>query len=232
RRAAGHGPHAPGGDPGLRAGRRRGHRRHSRHRGRGDRLSPGGSRPRAAPTGLRGGRCRRLRLRPGPHGRGPAAAPPAGVPPHRHRHRRPPLRAAVRAGAGEPLSRSLPAGFVWGAATSAYQIEGGVDLDGRGRSIWDAFCDVPGAIADSSSGAVACDHRNRWREDVALMNDLGIDAYRFSVAWPRVQPEGSGPVSKSGLDFYRSLVDALLEAEIEPHVTLYHWDLPQTLEER
>jgi beta-glucosidase len=124
---------------------------------------------------------------------------------------------------------SFPEGFVWGAATSSYQIEGGVHQDGRGSSIWDVFCAEPGRVRNGDNGAVAIDHRNRMRDDVALMADLGLRAYRFSVAWPRVQPRGRGEVSKDGLDFYSSLVDALLEVGIEPHVTLYHWDLPAAL---
>ncbi|MBP2705585.1 beta-glucosidase [Microbispora sp. RL4-1S] len=131
------------------------------------------------------------------------------------------------AGAG-----SFPAGFVWGTATAAYQIEGAVSADGRGPSIWDAFCRVPGAVARGESGEFACDHYYRWREDVDLMKELGAGAYRFSVAWPRVFPDGTGQVNKRGLDFYRRLVEALREGGIEPFVTLYHWDLPQALEER
>ena len=127
--------------------------------------------------------------------------------------------------------RGFPAGFLWGTATSAYQIEGGVDLDERGASIWDTFCAVPGNIAGGEDGAIACDHRRRWREDVELMSRLGYGAYRFSVSWPRVQPAGVGDVSESGLDFYDRLVDALLEKRIAPVVTLYHWDLPQSLED-
>ena len=126
---------------------------------------------------------------------------------------------------------AFPPGFVWGAATSAFQIEGGVALDGRGRSVWDTFCAQPGRIADGTDGSVATDHRNRWRDDVVLLAELGIPAYRFSVAWPRVQPDGAGAISQDGLDFYRELVDGLLAAGIEPVVTLYHWDLPQALED-
>jgi beta-glucosidase len=126
---------------------------------------------------------------------------------------------------------AFPSGFVWGAATSAFQIEGGVALDGRGPSIWDTLCAQPGRIRDGSDGAVAADHRNRWRDDVALLAQLGVPAYRFSVSWPRVQPEGRGRVSEDGLDFYRELVDGLLAVGIEPVVTLYHWDLPQALED-
>jgi beta-glucosidase len=125
----------------------------------------------------------------------------------------------------------FPDGFVWGASTSAAQIEGGTDLDGRGPSIWDALAARPGAIRDATDGRVAADHRRLWREDVALLAELGIPAYRFSIAWPRVQPTGSGPVSEPGLDWYRALVDALLEAGVEPVVTLYHWDLPLALEQ-
>jgi beta-glucosidase len=127
---------------------------------------------------------------------------------------------------------SFPADFVWGVATSAYQIEGAVAADGRGESIWDVFCREPGRIADGSSGAVACDHYHRWAEDVALLAGLGVGAYRFSVAWPRVFPAGRGSLEQRGLDFYQRLVDALCERGITPYVTLYHWDLPQALEER
>ncbi|WP_169982781.1 family 1 glycosylhydrolase, partial [Microbispora sp. H10836] len=130
------------------------------------------------------------------------------------------------------MPRTFPAGFVWGTATAAYQIEGAVDTDGRGPSIWDTFCRVPGAVARGESGEFACDHYHRWQEDVGLMKDLGAGAYRFSVAWPRVLPDGRGPVNRRGLDFYRRLVDALREGGIEPYVTLYHWDLPQALEDR
>jgi beta-glucosidase len=126
---------------------------------------------------------------------------------------------------------AFPPGFLWGVATSSYQIEGGVRLDGRGPSIWDTFCRVPGAIADGTDGSVAVEHRTRMRDDVTLMSELGIEAYRFSVAWPRVQPAGRGPVSDSGLGFYKDLVDTLLEVGIVPVVTLYHWDLPQELED-
>jgi len=127
--------------------------------------------------------------------------------------------------------RRFPPGFLWGVATSAFQIEGGVDLDGRGLSIWDTFCAKPGRVRDGDDGQVATDHRRRMAGDVALLAELGIGAYRFSVAWPRVQPSGRGPVGSRGLDFYRALVDALLEAGVDPVVTLYHWDLPQALED-
>ncbi|MDE2571416.1 MAG: beta-glucosidase [bacterium] len=122
--------------------------------------------------------------------------------------------------------------FVWGAATAAYQIEGAVREDGRGASIWDRFCAVAGNIANGESGAVACDHYHRMDEDVELLRQLGVDAYRFSIAWPRVLPQGTGRVNQRGLDFYRRLVDRLLEAGVRPYATLYHWDLPAALHDR
>jgi beta-glucosidase len=125
----------------------------------------------------------------------------------------------------------LPSSFRWGTATSAYQIEGAVDEDGRTPSIWDTFCRVPGAIANGDTGDLACDHYHRMPEDVALIRELGIDTYRFSVSWPRVQPGGSGPANAAGLAFYDRLTDELLSQDIEPWVTLYHWDLPQELED-
>lgn len=125
----------------------------------------------------------------------------------------------------------FPADFVWGAATSSYQIEGAWDEDGKGESIWDRFSHTPGRIKDGDTGDVACDHYHRWAEDVALMETLGLHAYRFSVSWPRVLPAGRGAVNPAGLDFYDRLVDGLLEAGIEPFVTLYHWDLPQALQD-
>lgn len=127
---------------------------------------------------------------------------------------------------------SFPPSFVWGAATSAYQIEGSVAADGRGPSIWDRFCRTPGNIADGSSGEVACDHYRRFREDVDIMAGLGLDAYRFSISWSRVMPEGTGTVNRAGLDFYKRLVAALREAGIRPFATLYHWDLPDALQSR
>jgi beta-glucosidase len=139
----------------------------------------------------------------------------------------------ARFAAGAPTGddpRRFPAGFVWGAATSAHQIEGGFDLDGRGLSIWDTFAAAGRARGDT--GAMACDHRRLMAGDAALMAELGLGAYRFSVAWPRVQPDGRGAISQSGLDFYRELVDELLGHGIEPVVTLYHWDLPQVLEDQ
>ncbi|MEM9133576.1 MAG: GH1 family beta-glucosidase [Actinomycetota bacterium] len=122
--------------------------------------------------------------------------------------------------------------FIWGSATSSYQIEGASTLDGRGESIWDRFAATPGKIADGSDGSVACDHYHRYAEDIALMNWLGLDAYRFSIAWPRIVPDGDGAVNAAGLDFYDRLVDAVLEAGITPYPTLYHWDLPQALEDK
>lgn len=129
----------------------------------------------------------------------------------------------------DALASSFPKGFHFGAATSAFQIEGAVTADGRGRSWWDDFCEQPGAIADHSDGSIACDHYGRWRDDLALVAELGHNAYRFSVAWPRVLPEGRGAVNSAGLDHYERLVDALLERGIAPYLTLYHWDLPSTL---
>jgi beta-glucosidase len=125
----------------------------------------------------------------------------------------------------------FPKGFVWGAATSAPQIEGAVHEDGRRDSIWDRFAAQDGRIADGSDPSVACDHYHLWREDVGLMKGLGVGAYRFSIAWPRVLPEGRGAVNAKGLDFYDGLVDALLESNVRPFVTLYHWDLPQALQD-
>ena len=125
----------------------------------------------------------------------------------------------------------LPSSFVFGVATASYQIEGAVDEDGRGRSIWDTFSHSPGRVHGGETGDVACDHYHRYREDVALMRDLGVGIYRFSIAWPRVLPSGAGRVNPAGLDFYARLVNTLLEAGIEPACTLYHWDLPQALED-
>jgi beta-glucosidase len=126
---------------------------------------------------------------------------------------------------------AFPPGFLWGAATAAYQIEGAASEDGRTPSIWDTFSHTPGKTVDGDTGDVACDHVHRYRDDVALMADLGLAAYRFSIGWPRVQPGGKGPANPKGLDFYQRLVDELLGAGITPWVTLYHWDLPQELED-
>ena len=126
---------------------------------------------------------------------------------------------------------ALPAEFLWGTATASYQIEGSPTADGKGPSIWDTFTHEPGRIAGGENGDVACDHYVRMPEDVALMAGLGVNAYRFSVSWPRVRPTGSGAVEPRGLDFYDRLVDQLLAAGIAPCLTLYHWDLPQALED-
>ena len=126
----------------------------------------------------------------------------------------------------------FPNNFLWGAATSAYQVEGATGADGRGTSIWDTFAAVPGNIEDATSGDVTSDHYHRWREDVALMKRIGLKAYRFSIAWPRILPDGTrASYNEAGMAFYEGLVDALLDAGIEPLVTLYHWDLPQALED-
>jgi beta-glucosidase len=132
-----------------------------------------------------------------------------------------------------PMSsaRTFPATFLWGAATAAYQIEGGATEGGRGPSIWDTYSHTPGATLNGDTGDVAADHFHRWRADVAQMQELGLGAYRFSISWPRVQPGGSGEFNAAGIAFYSGLVDALIEAGIEPVVTLYHWDLPQELED-
>jgi beta-glucosidase len=129
------------------------------------------------------------------------------------------------------LRADFPADFRWGTATASYQIEGSSQVDGKGRSIWDTFSHESGRIADGDTGDVACDHYVRMPEDVALMADLGVTSYRFSVSWPRIQPTGSGAVEPRGLDFYSRLVDQLLAAGIAPCLTLYHWDLPQALED-
>jgi beta-glucosidase len=134
--------------------------------------------------------------------------------------------------AGRSAQTRFPADFVWGAATASYQIEGAWDEDGRGESIWDTFSHTPGNVSNEDTGNVADDHYHRWQEDIAVMRDLGLQAYRFSIAWPRVLPEGEGMVNAAGLDFYDRLVDGLLAANIQPFATLYHWDLPQALQEK
>jgi beta-glucosidase len=125
----------------------------------------------------------------------------------------------------------FPSDFVWGTATSAYQIEGAVAVDGRGASIWDTFSHTPGAVANGETGDVACDYYHRWPADLDLLADLGVGAYRFSIAWPRIQPTGAGRVEQRGLDFYRRILEGLRDRGITPYVTLYHWDLPQALED-
>ncbi|WOH68754.1 GH1 family beta-glucosidase [Bradyrhizobium sp. BWA-3-5] len=131
-----------------------------------------------------------------------------------------------------PASSGFPNGFLWGTATSAYQIEGAVNEDGRGPSIWDRFSHTPGAIADGSNGDTATDHYRLYKEDIHLMKELGTKAYRFSIAWPRVFPDGTGSPNPKGLDFYKRLIDELSANGIEPFATLYHWDLPQAMQER
>jgi len=128
-------------------------------------------------------------------------------------------------------SMKFPPGFVWGAATAAYQIEGAAHADGKGESIWDRFSHTPGKVQNGDTGDVACDHYHRWPEDIALMRELGLAAYRYSIAWPRIFPAGRGALNPAGLDFYERLTDGLLAAGIQPYVTLYHWDLPQALQE-
>ena len=131
------------------------------------------------------------------------------------------------------MSSSLisPPGFLWGTATASYQIEGAVNADGRGPSVWDTFSHTPGRVKNGDTGDVAADHYRRWQQDIDLMKSLNVGAYRFSIAWPRIFPTGRGTLNQTGLDFYSRLVDGLLEADIIPFVTLYHWDLPQALED-
>ncbi len=129
------------------------------------------------------------------------------------------------------MAASLPEDFIIGSATAAYQIEGAVAEDGRGPSIWDIFTHQRGNVADGGTADIACDHYHRWPDDIALMQQLGLDAYRFSLSWPRILPAGRGAVNAKGLDFYDRLIDALLDANITPFVTLYHWDLPQALQD-
>lgn len=126
----------------------------------------------------------------------------------------------------------FPEDFCWGAATSSYQIEGAWNEDGRGESIWDRFSRIPGKVTNGDNGDIACDHYHRFQEDVALMAELGLDAYRFSIAWPRILPEGKGKVNQKGLDFYKRLTHELLKKDIMPTATIYHWDLPQALQDK
>ena len=125
----------------------------------------------------------------------------------------------------------FPSNFIWGAATASYQIEGAYNQDGKGESIWDRFCRTPGKVQGGDRGDVACDHYHRYRDDVKLMKEISLNAYRFSIAWSRIFPQGKGQINQRGLDFYERVVDKLLDSGIEPFVTLYHWDLPQALQE-
>ena len=146
-----------------------------------------------------------------------------------------PARAIANTPAARPFSASseftFPKGFIWGTATASYQIEGAWKEDGKGESIWDRFAHTPGKIKNGDTGDAACDSYHRWREDIALARAMNLGSYRFSIAWPRVQPLGSGSANQKGLDCYSRIVDALLEAHVRPFVTLYHWDLPQALED-
>lgn len=127
---------------------------------------------------------------------------------------------------------TFPENFTWGAATASYQIEGAWDEDGKGETIWDRFSHTPGKIENGDTGDVACDHYHHWQEDIELMKEIGLKAYRFSISWARILPKGRGEINQAGIDFYSDLVDVLLAAGIEPWVTLYHWDLPQALEDQ
>lgn len=126
---------------------------------------------------------------------------------------------------------TFPKDFIWGSATSSYQIEGAFDQDGKGESIWDRFCHTPGTIINGDTGDVACDHYHRYKEDIALMKEIGLQSYRYSISWPRIFPEGKGQYNEKGLDFYKRLTYELLENDIKPSITLYHWDLPQKLQD-
>jgi beta-glucosidase len=130
------------------------------------------------------------------------------------------------------MARTFPDGFTWGASTAAYQIEGAAFEDGRGESIWDRFSHTPGKVLNGDTGDVACDHYHRWPEDIAIMQQLGVRNYRMSIGWPRIDPNGDGRINEAGLAFYDRLVDGLIAAGIEPWITLYHWDLPQALQDR
>ncbi|MDN6769329.1 MAG: family 1 glycosylhydrolase, partial [Bifidobacterium mongoliense] len=130
------------------------------------------------------------------------------------------------------MSTTFPKDFLWGTATASYQVEGAINEDGRTPSIWDTFCAKPGTIIDGSSGEFADDHYHRVADDIAIMHDLGVKAYRLSIAWPRIIPHPDGAVNQRGIDHYVRVLDALREADITPVVTLYHWDLPQYLEDR
>jgi beta-glucosidase len=151
---------------------------------------------------------------------GVTAAPPAAL-----------AQQAGQAQIGRALPR-FPTGFYWGVATASYQIEGAWDEDGKGPSIWDTFAHTPGKIKNGDTGDVAIDHYHRYKDDVKVMKDMGVNAYRFSISWPRIFPHRTGQSSPKGLDFYSRLVDELKAAGIEPFATLYHWDLPQALQDR
>jgi beta-glucosidase len=145
------------------------------------------------------------------------------------------LSGLTRGSAPEPARAAkggFPADFVWGASTSSYQIEGAVEADGRGRSIWDVFSHTPGKVKGGDTGDVACDHYHRWRDDIELLAGAGFNAYRFSTAWPRILPAGAGAVEERGLDFYDRLVDGLIARGVTPWLCLYHWDLPHALQEQ
>jgi len=139
--------------------------------------------------------------------------------------------ASARAQVISPAQAAFPKGFFWGTATASYQIEGAWKEDGKGESIWDRFVHTPGKIKNGDTGDIACDSYHRWTEDIALMKAMNLNSYRFSISWPRIQPLGTGAANSKGLDYYSRVVDTLLEAHIRPFVTLYHWDLPQTLQE-
>jgi beta-glucosidase len=141
------------------------------------------------------------------------------------------LQKPLRPSVAMAREAAFPADFVWGASTSSYQIEGAVDVDGRGKSIWDVFSHTPGRVKSGDTGDVACDHYHRWREDIALLAHGGFNAYRFSTAWPRILPAGSGAIEHRGLDFYDRLADGLIEHGVTPWLCLYHWDLPQALQD-
>ncbi|WP_287019971.1 family 1 glycosylhydrolase, partial [Dictyoglomus sp.] len=126
----------------------------------------------------------------------------------------------------------FPKDFLWGTATASYQIEGAWNEDGKGESTWDRFSHTPGAIYQNQNGDVACDHYHRYEEDVKLMAEIGLKAYRFSISWPRIFPEGRGKINPKGVSFYERLINKLLEKNIKPAITLYHWDLPQALEDK
>ncbi|MFL6577645.1 MAG: glycoside hydrolase family 1 protein, partial [Povalibacter sp.] len=145
------------------------------------------------------------------------------------------IGAAAAADATPPATSTasgvFPSGFLWGAATAAYQIEGAWKEDGRGESVWDRFAHTPGKVLNGDNGDVACDSYHRFQDDIALLKQMNLKTYRYSIAWPRIQPDGRGKANEKGLDYYKRLTDAILEAGIRPIPTLYHWDLPQTLED-